>query len=93
MKLLNLPGTIVWYYIAFGWSFFDLLQKLTTYRNAGVSFSILLVLLVFSTADGIDALAYLYWPGLVILGMAFNRKAYSVERENLLFMHLSVSLC
>jgi hypothetical protein len=85
MKPLNLPETIVWYYIAFRWSFFALLQKLTTYRNAGVSLSILLTLLVFSTADNIDALTYLYWPGLVILGIAFKGETYLVEREKSAF--------
>jgi hypothetical protein len=71
--------------IAFGWSFFDLLQKLKTHQSAGVSISILLTLLVFSTADNIDALAYLYWPGLVILGIAFKKEAYLLEKEKSAF--------
>jgi hypothetical protein len=60
--------------IAFGWSFLDLLLKLKTHQTASVGISILLTMAVFSTVDNIDFLAYLCWPGLVILGIAFKEK-------------------
>ncbi len=65
--------------IAFLWSFFDLLPKLTTHRHAAVGLSILGVLLAFSFIDNIDGLAYLYWPGLVILGIAFKEENLSLK--------------
>lgn len=65
--------------IAFLWSILDLLLKLRTHRSAGTGLSILLTLLVFSTVDNIDGLAYLYWPGLVVLGIAFKEKPYLVD--------------
>jgi hypothetical protein len=60
--------------IAFLWSFFDLLTKVGTHRHANVGICILCVLLIFSTVDNIDTLTYLYWPGLVVLGIAFNEE-------------------
>jgi hypothetical protein len=71
--------------IAFGWSFFDLLLKLKTHRTAGVGISILLIMAVFSTVDNIDFLAYLFWPGLVILGIAFKEKASILESRKSAF--------
>ncbi|WP_404787658.1 O-antigen ligase family protein [Altericista sp. CCNU0014] len=61
--------------IAFLWSFFDLITKVGTHKHAVVGICILCVLLVFSTVDNIDTLAYLYWPGLIILGIAFKEKS------------------
>lgn len=90
MKPLKLPKTIVWYYIAFGWSFFDLLQKLTTYRSEDVGLSILLTLLILSAVANINRCTYLYWPGLLILGIAFNEYTYEPERKNLSFAHPNI---
>jgi O-Antigen ligase len=67
--------------VAFGWSFFELLLNLKTYRSAQVGLSILLMILVYSTGDNIDTLAYLYWPGLVVLGIAFKESSYDLKAE------------
>jgi hypothetical protein len=58
--------------IAFLWSFFDLITKIGTHKHAAVGICILCVLLIFSTVDNIDTLVYLYWPGLLLLGIAFK---------------------
>jgi hypothetical protein len=58
--------------IAFLWSFFDLVSRVGTHQYAKVGLYILSVLFVFSFSDNIDGLAYLYWPGLVVLGIAFK---------------------
>jgi O-Antigen ligase len=60
--------------IAFLWSFFDLVTKVGTHKNAVVGICILFVLLIFSTVDNIDTLAYLYWPGLLMLGICFREE-------------------
>lgn len=80
----GLVGTIP-LLIAFGWSFFDLLLKLKTHPTAGVGISILLTMAVFSTVDNIDFLAYLCWPGLVILGIAFKEKILITENKKSAF--------
>jgi hypothetical protein len=60
--------------IAFAWSLFDLITKVRTHKNAVVGICILFVLLVFSSVDNIDTLAYLYWPGLLMLGICFKEE-------------------
>lgn len=60
--------------IALAWSLMDLLLKLKNHPSASAGFSVLLTLLIFSVVDNIDGLAYLYWPGLVVLGIAFKGK-------------------
>lgn len=64
--------------IAFLWSFFDLITKVGTHKSAAVGICILFVLIVFSTVDNIDTLAYLYWPGLLTLGMCFKEEPTNV---------------
>lgn len=68
--------------IALIWSFFDVMTKLNTHKYASVSLCILLILLVFSFVDNIDGLVYLYWPGLVILGIVFKENMDSETLEN-----------
>lgn len=60
--------------IAFLWSLFDLITKVGTHKHAAVGICILCILLIFSNVDNIDTLVYLYWPGLVILGIAFKEE-------------------
>ena len=58
--------------VAFLWSFIDLLIKAQTSDVAKVGLSIILVLLLGSLADNLEFFTYLYWPGLIILGIAFK---------------------
>jgi len=57
---------------AFIWSFIDLLIKAQTSETAKVGLSVILILFICSLADNIEFFSYLYWPGLIILGIAFN---------------------
>jgi hypothetical protein len=54
------------------WSFIDLLYKAYKNKTAKVGLSVLIVLFLFTFGERIEGLAYLYWPGLVIMGMAFK---------------------
>jgi hypothetical protein len=68
--------------IALAWSLFDLITKVGTQKNAVVGICILFVLLIFSTIDNIDTLAYLYWPGMLMLGICFNEEyGYSHSKK------------
>ena len=53
-------------------SFIFLLFKSQTSDRAKLGLKILLVLILYSFAEEIYLLAYIYWPALVLLGMAFN---------------------
>lgn len=56
------------------WSFTDLLIKAQKNKIAEIGLSILLVLFVFTFSENISDLAYIYWPGLLIIGFAFQSK-------------------
>jgi hypothetical protein len=53
-------------------AFFDLLSKTHKHPYAKASLAILSILLLFLNTENIQATAYLYWPGLVILGSVFK---------------------
>lgn len=65
--------------IAFLWSFIDLLIKAQTNEYAKVGLSIILTLFLFTFAENVEALAYVYWPSLLILGIAFKQKIHAVD--------------
>jgi O-Antigen ligase len=66
--------------ILFIWTFFNLLRKSNKYSYAIVGIEILGVLLIFLSTENIQATAYLYWPGLVVLGIIFkNDKIEALE--------------
>jgi hypothetical protein len=56
-------------------SFIYLVTKIQHSANARVALSVLLVLFMFSFGEQVDVLAYLYWPGLMIMGIAFQEKS------------------
>ncbi|MEB3178363.1 MAG: O-antigen ligase family protein [Nostocaceae cyanobacterium] len=56
-------------------SFIDLVMKVQYSQNAKVALSILLTLFLFSFSEQIDILSYLCWPGLILMGIAFQEKS------------------
>ena len=54
------------------WSFIDLVNKAQKSAIARVGLSILLVFFFFSFTEDLDNLAYLYWPGLLMIGIALQ---------------------
>ncbi|GAB1543036.1 hypothetical protein NUACC21_57100 [Scytonema sp. NUACC21] len=72
--------------IAFAISLITLLVKAQDERIAKVGLSIFLVLLFFTFGENVDALAYVYWPGLVMLGIAFKQGTKIPESKDR-FLH------
>ena len=68
--------------VAFGWSLIDLLLKAQTSEQAKVGLSILLVLIPFTFGEIVHSGSYIYWPGLVILGVAFKESFLSSTPTN-----------
>lgn len=67
--------------IAMSLSFIELLIKAQKSKVAEVGLSALLVLAAFSIGENLDGLVYLFWPGLVIMGIAFKEKMSSIYTE------------
>lgn len=63
------------------WSTTDLIIKAQKSAIAKTALSIYLVLWVSTTAVDIEASAYLYWPGLIVTGIAFNEKTSPVQNQ------------
>ncbi|MBW4650079.1 MAG: O-antigen ligase family protein [Kastovskya adunca ATA6-11-RM4] len=62
-------------------SFVDLLIKAQKNATAQVGLTMLLVLIFYSIGENIEALAYLYWPGLMMMGIAFKEKISLTSSE------------
>jgi O-Antigen ligase len=56
----------------FIWAFFNLLPKIHKHPYAKVGLAILSMIFIFINTENIQATAYIYWPGLVILGSVFK---------------------
>ena len=65
--------------IPLGWSFVDLwLKSLDPRRStAKVGVSIVMILFLYTFGENLEILDYLYWPGLLIMGIAFQEKVPS----------------
>jgi hypothetical protein len=67
--------------IPFVWSFIDLLLKAHKSKTAQAGLSVILVLFIFSFAENIEGLTYIYWPGLLTMGLAFKEAVH--KKQNL----------
>ncbi len=56
------------------WSFLDLVIKAQKSDTARTGLSIVLVLFLYTFGENLEVLAYLIWPGLVLLGLAFQER-------------------
>jgi hypothetical protein len=57
-------------------SFFDLLIKSNDPRqpSARVGLSMVMMLFLYTFGENLEILVYLYWPGLILMGIAFQEK-------------------
>ncbi|NJL09983.1 MAG: O-antigen ligase domain-containing protein [Calothrix sp. SM1_7_51] len=55
-------------------SFIYLIIQSSKSANARVALSVLLVIFLFTFSEQIDVLAYICWPGLIVMGKAFTEK-------------------
>jgi hypothetical protein len=67
--------------IAMIWSIIELLIKAPHSELARVGLSTLLILTLFSFSENLDSLSYIFWPGLLVVGIAFKEEPISVREE------------
>jgi hypothetical protein len=58
--------------VPLAWSLVELVFKAQNSQIAKVGLNIILVLIIFSGGENIDSLTYIYWPGLIILGISLK---------------------
>ncbi len=75
-SLLFVKGVVgfIGFVIPLLFSFLYLLFNAQKSQLARVSLSILLILFFSSFGENLEMLAYLFWPGLIIMGIAFKEK-------------------
>ena len=60
--------------VPLGWSFFELLAKAQRDATARAALGMVLVLVFNSFGENLEILAYLAWPGLLMIGIASRRR-------------------
>jgi hypothetical protein len=70
------------------WSFGDLTVKAQKSESAQVGLSMVLVLMFYTFGENLEILAYLFWPGLVMMGIGFNAKDRIQEANPLVVKQL-----
>lgn len=72
--LLFVKGIVGFLALAFplGCSFLDFLVKSQKSETAKVGLSMILILFLYTFGENLEILAYLFWPALVIMGIAFK---------------------
>ncbi|NER30479.1 MAG: hypothetical protein F6J89_23380 [Symploca sp. SIO1C4] len=60
------------------YSLLSLFVKAQQSKIARTGLGIILVMFIFSLAENLEGLAFLYWPGLMMLGIAFKEKLSTV---------------
>jgi hypothetical protein len=53
-------------------SFLFLLVKAQRHEIAGTGMAILFILFLYTFGENLEILAYLYWPGMIVMGIAFK---------------------
>jgi hypothetical protein len=74
--LLFVKGAVGFVALAFplAWSFVELSLKAQADRVARAALGVVIAVIVFSFGDNLEIVAYLVWPGLVLVGIAHGRR-------------------
>ncbi|MCU7923605.1 MAG: O-antigen ligase domain-containing protein [Candidatus Thiodiazotropha sp. (ex Dulcina madagascariensis)] len=56
--------------VALLWSFVELLLKAQTSQTAKTGLGVVMLLFLYTFGENLEILAYLFWPGLVLIGIA-----------------------
>ncbi len=72
--LLFVKGLVGFYSLAIPMllSFFVLVIRSQRYEVAKVGLGVLITLFLYTFGENLEILAYLYWPGLIVMGIAFK---------------------
>jgi hypothetical protein len=81
VNLLYTKGIVGFIAVAvpFVWSFVDVVIKAQKSTTARVGLSVLLVFFLFSFIEELDLLSYIYWPGILMIGIALKGEVQEVS--------------
>ena len=81
--LAFVKGAVGFYSLAIpmGLSFIFLLIKAQKHEVAGTGMAILFILFLYTFGENLEILTYLYWPGLIVMGIAFKPSKANVYED------------
>ena len=84
VNLLYTKGLVGFFALAIPllWSFINLLGKAHKSATATVGLKIILVFFFFSFIEELDLLAFIYWPGILMLGLALKEPSSLLQEKN-----------
>ena len=65
------------------WTWGEMIVKAQSDRVARAGLSVITVITFYTFGENLEILAYLFWPGLVVIGIAMQRRFYSPYRQPL----------
>ncbi|MBW4513344.1 MAG: O-antigen ligase family protein [Scytonematopsis contorta HA4267-MV1] len=68
-------------FIAFVWSFLDLLIKAKESDIAKLGLNIILIIFICSLADNLEGFTHIYYPALIILGISLKTKSKLLDAQ------------
>lgn len=82
LGILFVKGAVagVGFVFAMVWSTLDLIVSCSQTKTGRAGLASLFVMWFFSMSENLEMLAYLYWPGLVLMGIAFREAAELSKR-------------
>ncbi len=65
------------------WTFFEVLVKAQTDRVARCALGVVIIIIFYTFGENLEILAYLFWPGLVVIGISMRRRVFLPLRSRL----------
>ena len=80
--LLFVKGLVGFYSLAIPMfvTFWVLVIKSQKYEVARVGLGVLFTLFLYTFGENLEILAYLYWPGLIVIGIALKPQSFEVAK-------------
>ncbi|NUJ79145.1 O-antigen ligase domain-containing protein [Methylocystis sp. FS] len=67
--------------IPLAWTFLELLAKAQADRVARCALGVVIIIGFYSFGENLEILSYLFWPGLVVIGIAMRRRLFHPLRH------------
>lgn len=83
--LLYVKGAVGFLALAFplAWTFIEMVAKSQSDRTARSALGVVIIITFYTFGENLEILSYLFWPGLVVIGIAMKRRLFNPLRGRL----------
>jgi hypothetical protein len=67
--------------VPLAWTFLELVVKAQADRVARCALGVLIIIIFYTFGENLEILSYLFWPGLVVIGIAMRRRVFHPMRR------------